>query len=71
MLLRRALPGPIIAPVISIHPVGDMRKAKLRAQCLHALKQLRLAVKAPIGVVSLILGLLQLFRLNHAQRHPD
>ncbi len=46
-----------------------MRETKLGAQGFHPGKELGLAMEAAVAVVALVLGLIELFRLNDVQRY--
>jgi len=51
MQLRRPLPGPVVAEIVDVHTINDVRDAALGAQRLELREQLVLAMEATVNVV--------------------
>ena len=71
VLLRRALPGPVVPRVVGIHPVGDVREPQPVGQLLQNQKKLILAMEAAIGVVARVFRPVEFFGRNHFERHAQ
>ena len=67
MFFCGALTGAVVATVVGVHAVGDVRKAELSAEILHAFEKFGLAVEAAIGIIALVLGIFEFFGLDDAQ----
>ena len=60
----RTLPGTIIAQIVLVHAVNDVRDAPFRADLLQNGEQLVFAMEAAIGIVLHVVRILKLVRLD-------
>ena len=68
MIFGGALAGAIVAAIVGVHTVSDVGEPKLCAESLHAFEKLGLAMKAAIGVVTLVFRIVEFRGLDNSKR---
>src|SRR6266699_7018087 len=60
MLFRSALAGTVVAKIVDIHTVYNVRDAPLPGDFIETREQFILAVEAAVGTIGCVLGIIEL-----------
>ena len=68
MQLRRPLAWPVIAQIVDVHAIDDVRNASRASHFIEPCEQFVLAVEAAAAIVLDVIGPVELIRLQNFQR---